>query len=370
MCKKYKRIKIVHIICQDKFTEGYIRFMKFHFDEEISQLFIVVTGNNSDTKICEDEQTVLQCLCKGLNKNTNVLDMLVAADKIIVSGLFMGLQNELVKLNRNLISKMYLQFWGGDFYKYRNRKITGLHTFKREMYDRKNMQKCIRNCAGIINLIDTDWDEFYKIFPFNVKHFTAPVPSDPAKTIDYNDYRIREKNPGPLRIQVGNSATRSNHHKEVFELLKRYKQEDIDVIVPLSYGNDTYKNEVIELGRQYFGSCFIPVTEYMDKKLYVNLLNKVDIGIFNVDRQQGMGNINILFSLGKKVFINRDNPMWSYYQSFGVTPYNIADIKNFSFEEFKYIDTNIINKNIFGMTRIQDDERKVRLWRKVFNDVD
>ena len=38
---------------------------------------------------------------------------------------------------------------------------------------------------------------------------------------------------------------------------------------------------------------------------YISFLGSIDIGIFNNNRQQGMGNITNLLYLGKKVYLSK-----------------------------------------------------------------
>ena len=40
-----------------------------------------------------------------------------------------------------------------------------------------------------------------------------------------------------INILIGNSATETNNHIEVLDLLSKFKNEDIKIYVPLSYGD-------------------------------------------------------------------------------------------------------------------------------------
>ena len=64
---------------------------------------------------------------------------------------------------------------------------------------------------------------------------------------------------GTIKILLGNSATESNQHKEAFELLEKYKNKNIKIYVPLSYGPEKYADEIEQLGMHIFGEKFIPM---------------------------------------------------------------------------------------------------------------
>lgn len=101
-------------------------------------------------------------------------------------------------------------------------------------------------------------------------------------------------------IMVGHSATPTCCHLETFKMLKSYTGK-IKIFCPLSYPDDKkYIQQVTEAGSELFGNDFVPLTEFMSYDKYVEFLNDMDIGIFNNNRQQGMGNITNLLYLGKK----------------------------------------------------------------------
>ena len=57
---------------------------------------------------------------------------------------------------------------------------------------------------------------------------------------------------------MGNSTDTSNCHFEMFDLLLPYKDEDILIYCPLSYGPYTaYGDSVIKRGKELFGEKFV-----------------------------------------------------------------------------------------------------------------
>lgn len=128
-------------------------------------------------------------------------------------------------------------------------------------------------------------------------------------------------------ILVGNSASPNNNHLEIFELLKKIKiDSNAKIIVPLSYGDELYKNKIIERGIKFFGERFLPITEFMTILEYSQLLNRCHTMIMNHKRQQAAGNIALGLLMGAKVFLNENNPLVKFYQESGIETFSIKNI--------------------------------------------
>ena len=141
-----------------------------------------------------------------------------------------------------------------------------------------------------------------------------------------------------VNILVGNSATKSNYHLEVFDKLKKFRDENINIYVPLSYGSKDYADEVIKYGSQLFGEKFKPITEFMPKDKYFMQLMSMDIAVFANDRQQALGNIVALLYAGKKVYMRSDISSWeSLHDEYGI---GVCDYLGLDQEDFKKFITN------------------------------
>lgn len=253
---------------------------------------------------------------------------ILSCDKIIVSGVF-TLQLVLPFFPRKVLRKTYLQFWGGDFYCFRKRS-------KKNDILKRFMDYCVKHCAGVITLVASEKEEFFRMFPYDKKFFSVPVPNGPEEDMLLKKYRaISQSRPESKirRIVIGNSSTPENQHMEVLEMLKHLPMENVEIYCPLSYGDSTYRKAVIEKGRELFGDAFHPITQYMAYEDYIDFLCSCSVGIYNLNRQQGMGNITILVNMGKKVYIRRDISLWNYYQSYGYKMNDIAQIPNQTIDE-------------------------------------
>lgn len=363
MYKNENQKYILHIVKEDKFCDGYISFMK-NYMQDYEHRFIIIKGNGLFSNGYRDVKIVrIKELCKRDN-----LDSLFKAYKIIVSGIF-GVEIVLAFFPKSILKKVYLQFWGGDFYSLRERLQK--HSFVQQFKIWCKL-KLIQRCQAVILLIDTEYQVFTELIGFPKKYFVAPMPADPNQHIDFVALRksAEKENPVSLYILVGNSATPENQHIECFKMLKKFLEYNIQVICPLSYGDEEYKKQVIKNGNLILGDSFVPITQYMEYYEYCKVLAKCDIGIFNVNRQQALGNIILMLQLRKKVFIRQDTSMWQKYKKDGIILYRAEQISNLSFEEFigQTEEEKIENeKRINQETGVESSQK---MWDSVFIDED
>lgn len=350
--------QIVHIVNRDKFTAGYINFMEYYM-KDYSHLFITLK-TDKELDVLDKNNVIYIGSYKCLIKNAAIKKSFIDAYKIIVTGIF-GMEKYLVRYPDSILKKTYFQFWGGDFYMYRNHK--GPMTQLRKYI----LKRCIKKIAANIMLVDGDCAQISNILKINKKYFVAPMPSDPTKKIDYDKYRNMEQADNKKRILIGNSSAPENQHIEMLEKLGYLKEENINIICPLSYGDEIYREEVIKKGKDIFGDKFIPITDYMDIEEYHALLSTCDIGIFNNNRQQALGNIWILLRMGKKLYIRSDNSMWKHFKDLGFKIYDTIDIKEIPLEQLCFYDASERMYNL-KTADFYDDEKDIAAWKKVLAD--
>ncbi len=87
---------------------------------------------------------------------------------------------------------------------------------------------------------------------------------------------------------------KNTNHKEVLNSLKHFAEEKIKIFLPLSYGNDNdkYATEVAEYAEKLFPGKIMALKDFMKADEYFELMKRIDIAIFDTQRQCGLGNIN------------------------------------------------------------------------------
>ena len=149
---------------------------------------------------------------------------------------------------------------------------------------------------------------------------------------------IKDKN----YILLGNSASATNNHLELFDKLESC-QSELPILVPLSYGDAAYRTKIMEAGKRVFGDRFEPIIDFKDFESYHTLLQQCRIAIFNHYRQQALGNILSLLWLGAKVYLSEKNPISHALIKAGFTIFLIE--KDFESEDFQPLSPTITERN-------------------------
>ncbi|MDU1509624.1 MAG: TDP-N-acetylfucosamine:lipid II N-acetylfucosaminyltransferase [Clostridium butyricum] len=352
----------IHIFPREKFTVAYINFINKNFCRD-KHLFFLHGSNDSykesDLEFSDNVKDIdenMYLFLVRLNRSKKILiHSLIIPKKLLV---FLAVQ-------KRLLNKMIWIVWGADLYYYREIK----HNYKEKLLEYFR-RKFIKNVDSMATLVREDYDLAIKWYKTNAKYFYAAY-MDNEKTIQYlknirglNDDITKDY----ISILIGNSATETNNHIEVFKLLEKYKKEKIKIVCPLSYGDLKYAEQIIDCGKNIFDDKFIPLTSFMDSNEYMDLLNSVDIGIFNNNRQQALGNIFSLGYLGKKVYIRDDTSMWNELNSFlKLRISKISKLKEEDFKSFIYISDHDKQVNYMNLKHRYDTESIRITWENIFN---
>lgn len=267
------------------------------------------------------------------------------ANKIILHGLFASKLIVLLFCCPWLLNKCYWFIWGGDLY--------------RREFDNRNLKRhllefirsrVISNIGYLVTYVHGDVELARQWYGAKGSYISCLMyPSNLCK-----HQRDIPKKQAAVNIQVGNSADPSNNHIEIFNILEKFKDGDIRIYVPLSYGDKNYAESIIENGYERFGEKFYPLTQFVTYEKYINFLNDVDIAIFNHRRQQAMGNTITLLGLGKTVYMRSNITSWSMFRSLDI---KIFDIDGFSLniiDEKEKLNNQLKLKEYFSEEKLTD----------------
>lgn len=356
--------KVLFVLTLDKFTLGFYKFIISNFTQQDN--WFLIYGNLHEYDFQTENNQVFWCdSFHELSKTHKVVKYAKECDLIIYSGIF-GSETCLLKFGLNTLKKSCFHFWGGDFYQLREFKFVNLKL----MVGLILKKFFIKNVMGVINLIPKDYDELCKLCHPKGKNFIAPMCDDGEGSAIVDSLKDKPKEVQPIRILLGNSATETNQHIQAMQILEKFKERDIIIFCPLSYGDNEYRERIMRIGRDVFGVKFIPITEYMEIAEYYKMISECNVAIFNNNRQQAMGNISAALALGCKVFIRRDTAMWqSYRVDRCMTIYDVEEISNMSFEEFSYMSPSL-KGNYTKYKKYISDTESVNAWKQIFNIVD
>lgn len=309
-------LKVLHCMMEEpKFLPSFIETIKENFDYD--KHFFVVREHLEEKRIEGKNIFFLEKKYSKLKKFFIYSYFMNKCEKIILHGLF---HKDIIKIlyyQPWLLKKCYWIVWGGDLYGVQNNSKKLRH----KLYENQR-NSVIKNIGNIVTYIKGDYELVQKRFDAIGEYkecfmYTSNI---------YHHYDIPKKEKNTINIMMGNSAAHTNNHFEIFEKLLPFKEKNILIYCPLSYGGGIDKNLIIKKGKELFGDKFIPLTEFMIFEDYLKLLSSIDIAIYAHKRQQAMGNTITLLGLGKKVYMKKDTVQWDLFENIDVKVYDINNL--------------------------------------------
>jgi dTDP-N-acetylfucosamine:lipid II N-acetylfucosaminyltransferase len=286
----------------------------------------------------------------------NFLDLSKAlhhADKIILHGLFSSHLLYILALQPWLLKKCYWVIWGGDLYVHES-EHKGWRWGKNEFFRRFVIQRL----GYLLTYIPGDVELARQWYGAKGQYLECLMyPSNIFTPVDLPEVGRTTT----TTVLVGNSATSSNNHFEIFEGLCKLDDQNFKLICPLSYGDRDYAEKVSVKGNQLFGDRFVPLLNFMLYQDYLKILAEIDVAIFAHRRQQGMGNTIALLGLGKKIFIRSDVTQWNFLKDLGMNIFSISDL------DFSKMNSEDIKMNSAIIKKIFSKKKLITQYAKVFS---
>ncbi|HQO08920.1 MAG TPA: TDP-N-acetylfucosamine:lipid II N-acetylfucosaminyltransferase [Clostridiales bacterium] len=315
---------ILHIFNNSVYTGPFIEFVNRNFDQRDHIFFMAKSSVKHKlpdvTNLLNysvSEKKLRNKIAVSLIKTGTYISLYfqcMKADKIIIHALFDTSIIKFFYLNKYFLKKSYWAIWGADLYDLKKSK------------DHKKNQKKERMKAAVIHklkgVMGVPGDRKIAKEKYDCKAGEFDIMYVNVLRSDFLNVKKNISKAG-ISIQIGNSADPTNNHIEILENLAKFKDENITIYAPLSYGDLENASKVKAAGEKIFGSKFIAITEYMTPEKYSEYLSGIDILIFNHKRQQGLGNIYPMIYTGKKVFIREDTSSWDYFKNYlGIKMFN------------------------------------------------
>lgn len=308
------RGSILHLFGWDKkFAPPFIDFVSEHFDR--SEHLFIIYGDVQTSDLPQAEGVIHYPSL--LKHSLTLMAEIRAARKVILHGLFSSHLLYLLMLQPRMLKKCYWTIWGGDLYVHED--DTKDWRWRKNEWCRRFV---VSRLGHFITQIRGDYELAQEWYGASGHwHDCFMYPSNL-----YRDYPIAQRPHSETCILLGNSASPTNHHMDAIERLRSFAPENIRIYCPLSYGDAKYGDEVVERGKSVFGERFIPLREFMSFEEFLRLLTKIDVAVFNHNRQQGMGSITVLLGFGKKVYLRTGVSSWATLQSLGVQIYDVESL--------------------------------------------
>lgn len=299
-------------------------------------------------------------------------------------------------------TKIYLFFWGGDF-------VEQAEEFNKFIFDEKTKEyikgkrtklnlsyyvtnlrflkifyKCIYYGKKISNsnyefIIRKEflqrinyfchWNELdykmicqaYECSPSFLNFFYSPnltkIPSN-----------LKTNKNGSILIWLGNSGTETNNHLDAIMALSRFRDKNVKIICPLSYGSVDYINDVHHKGRELFGDKWTSIKNFMPHKEYFALMARAKVVVMYHNRTQAAGNIFASIKMGKKVYLKKQSTIYKLFLKKGIVVYDSSDIKKISYQELsKPLSKKQIELDIQKISELFSENKRLNYLKKILN---
>lgn len=357
----------LHLICTNPnsvYIRAFVEFISKNFNVNEHLFLTSSPTNNYQTEEFRKLGIRISNIKFSSSIDVEYLSMLAKdSDKILIHSMFATDWLSWLYNKQEILKKSIWVAWGGDIYNFwlKGRKY---HSF--ELLIEYFKTEIIKNIHGIACLVQEDYNFVKEMYITNAIYYYVFYPN-PVNfyTLDEATSKIGTKQNNGRRMLLGNSATWTNNHMEVQKALAEFLDEDYEIICPLSYGDLQYANQVIQFGKRLFGERFIPLTDYMKPEDYAVLLSTVDVGVFNHNRQQGLGNILALLYLMKKVYIRSDVTTWAFLNRLGIKVFDTKEILNGSVTNLFDFDKDIGLENREIVSKEFSEQKAVEVWQKL-----
>lgn len=310
----------------DGTVEHHLKLMRFLQSKMLGEnIYFMFCGSScSKEKISSDQNAFI--VPDFYHPSDRINHFLKSCKKIIVVGLFDSGLIFYLNLHFQLLKKVVVVFHGGEFY-----SIRGKLSLKAKLFQFAR-KRVVSGACACYTFTHDDYEFAKEYYNLPKKHGCVELPWHYEVT---PDYALPSKPNSPFVILVGHNARIEDHHEEVLNKLAQYKNENIRIIAPLSYGSKEIRDQVIKKGTSIFGERFVPLTEWIEPSRYQKMLQTVSVFVLGTDRQAGTFNVNLMLRLGAKVFLRKDNSLWSYYSRYcNCKIFDISTIDTLSFKEF------------------------------------
>ncbi len=361
-------MKIVHLMKNEKFTKGVVRFYNQFFNTGEHEILYYRKTEDSELidSTCSIEQNEFLP-----EKHYNLVRYLksLKCDYIVLHSLFLTAAEKVkLLLDRQLFSKIVWIEWGADLYSWK-------YPFGIKNIIKNQVNFLFRNKVNrIICIFPPDIDYFHKKFPRSKGSvFYAPYKSYPVDE-EFQSYKeeskldLAIKKGDTIYIQIGQNSLETLNHVEVLHDLERFRDENIRLFLPLNYGGTKeYADSIEQYANALFPGKVIVLRDFMPKEEYFKLTQKISIAIFDTERQCGLGNINRLNFRNVKVYLSEKGPMYKYFREKGVPVEKYENIKTMSFEDFiQPLQTTEKEKFNSYINELSSIDVAVNQWREIY----
>jgi len=366
--------KILHIFPESMFIDDFFAFMEKYYPNIVHDFIVTDFGGRGEaTKIKEEryKQFNIEHISTFNPKDIPALSRRLRRsgtyDNIIFHSLYMNYLLIALLINKKAVCRATSIMWGiqdaGPFIVPPTKRNIMTVTFG--WFYEKLRRLVIPRFRCIGTVIESEYERIKPLYNLKGVYKECKYTRRRPEVAEHSERKKSEY----VNVQAGHAGHKLTNTVEALEILEKFKDENIRVYCPLSYGDEVYIDEVIKKGKEIFGRKFYPITKQMSQDKYERLLSYMDVYVHNATGQVGLGNIDINVALKNKIYMDDEGVVYNDYSVMqGYNVNKISDIKDQSFEEFVYFSPEDAEENKQKSNNLLDDDNFKRIWDNILLD--
>lgn len=332
----------LHIIHDEKFINGAIEQFEHSFPNKNKYL---KQDNGKGFKCITENANIIELDFFSENIHLIIEEFL---KKYNIKNIFIHYLDELkalivLKILKIKQLKIYWIFFGADLYKllskYRNYDLydyyepSKLDSLKYDLKFFIKHRKC--NDRLIINVIKkVDYFCFWNIYDYNLLISNFKTRAKFKYFMYYkslNCFKLNDKcsTTKEINLLINHSSSYSGNHISIIKSIKNYEKELDKIIIPLSYGSESHKNEIIKVVENIsWKEKFIVLFDFLVATEYYSLIKEVNVAFFGMKRQEAGANLLFLLNNGVKIFLRNENNLLNLFKDYGFIIFSLSDFEN------------------------------------------
>lgn len=276
---------------------------------------------------------------------------------IFVHGFFVSWRRVL-QIRSSLVPKIIWRTWGADLKTPDYYHAKGLRSLYLRLTYRAFARRVRRfHMIGVANLVDEL--KLEKMFGSGLRTYKIPYTDTTRSNALYENYVNRPKTDTRLRVMVGHSGYPDDHHMELLESLKGFRNENMVISLIMSYGDKAYIEKIRAYVTQQFGENS-PQIEWISEKMpyadYLAYLQTMDVVLFDMVNSAALGNLAPLVYFNKKIYLNRAGDMAAAFDAAGLLHGCCDEIASQTFAAFSA-----------PLVSTEENKRKLFSFRKEYS---
>lgn len=364
-----KKIKILHLISDDKFIDGHIDKFK---SDDFNNTFLYLKEKNT---YCGKYINWI----KHINPNGyyQIIENIKSFDIIFTNGIGYK-QSVFLNSLPNDCPKIFWCFFGAEIYnnpkiwnqkklyapitqkKIQNKSLYRLfqkiYHFRFFLKNGNDIHSEIKNTISICDYFTWYSKEEYELIQQNIKF---NLPEFKYLPIIHSIDNIKQQYFKKDNILLGNSGSESNNHLDILKKIKETKC-NYRISIPFSYGiKKWYKKEIVKFINNNHQLKIRLIEDFVPYEEYILNFEEAKAAVYGSYRQMGLGNIVMCIRSGVKMYLSDKNPIYQWLKNNDVSVCSIeSELRNDILVNNLQLSQDEIKKNKINWNKIVDRQNK------------